>query len=66
MRRHIEVNGVTSLMGQDDEDKQQAKTDCRHHKEIIATNCPAWFSRKVRHVCEGDLRSRTMYLATVA
>src|SRR5258705_5520655 len=34
MRRHIEVKGVTSLMGHDDEDKQQAKVDCRHDQEI--------------------------------
>ena len=46
MRRHIEVNGVTALMGQHYEDKQQVKTDCRHHQEINRHNCPAWFSRK--------------------
>jgi hypothetical protein len=34
MRRQVEVNDVTSLIGQDDEDKQQAKGDCRHDQEI--------------------------------
>jgi ssRNA-specific RNase YbeY (16S rRNA maturation enzyme) len=34
MRRHVEVHGVTWLMGKDDEDKQQAKADCRHDQEI--------------------------------
>jgi hypothetical protein len=34
MRRHVEVNGVTSLMGHDHEHKQQAKADCRHDQKI--------------------------------
>ena len=40
MCRHIEVNGVTSLMGQDDENKQQ-KLTVRTTRKSIATNCPA-------------------------
>jgi len=34
MRRHIEVNGVTSMVAQHYKDKQQAKADCRHDQEI--------------------------------
>ena len=34
MGRDVEVNGVTPLMGQHYEDKQQAKADCRHDQEI--------------------------------
>ena len=34
MRRHLEVNGVTSIVTQYYQDKQQAKADCRHDQEI--------------------------------
>jgi hypothetical protein len=34
MGRHVEVNGVTSLVAQYYEEKQQAKADCRHDQEI--------------------------------
>jgi hypothetical protein len=34
LRRHVEVNGVTSMVAQYYEDKQQAKADCRHDQEI--------------------------------
>jgi hypothetical protein len=34
MRRHVEVNGVTSMVAQYYEDKQQAKAKCRHDQEI--------------------------------
>jgi hypothetical protein len=34
MRCHVEVNGVTSMVAQHYEDKQQAKADCRHDEEI--------------------------------
>jgi len=56
MRRHVEVNDVTSLMGQDDEDKQQRKLTVGTTKKSIATNCWTWLSRKVRQVCEGGFR----------
>ena len=32
----------------------------------METKALMWFSRKVRHVCEGGFRRRTMYFATVA
>src|SRR5512135_1537294 len=35
-------------------------------KKSTDTNCFTWFSRNVRHVCDGGLRCLTMYLATVA
>ena len=60
----IEMNGLTSVMGQDHENKQQAKAHRCHHQD--ETNCLTWFSRKVRQVCEGGFRCRTMYFATVA
>src|SRR5258708_21118546 len=34
-------------------------------KKSIETVVFTWFSRKVRHVCEGGLRRRTMYLLTL-
>jgi hypothetical protein len=34
-------------------------------KKSIAAIWLAWFLRKVRQVCEGGLRGRTTYLATV-
>ena len=35
-------------------------------KKSVETSCFAWLFKKVRHVCEGGLRGRPMYLATVA
>src|SRR5260370_24154147 len=34
-------------------------------KKSIDTVVFTWFSRKVRHVCEGGFRRRTMYLLTL-
>jgi len=34
MRCHVEVNGVTSMVAQYYEDKQQAKVYSGHHKKI--------------------------------
>jgi len=34
MRRHVEVNGLTSMVAQYYEDKQQAKVYSGHHKKI--------------------------------
>src|SRR5260370_1841447 len=34
-------------------------------KKSIDTVLFTWFSRKVRHVCEGGFRRRTMYLITL-
>jgi hypothetical protein len=34
-------------------------------KKSTETNVLAWLLKKVRHVCEGGLRCRTMYLATL-
>ena len=35
-------------------------------KKSAATISRTWLSRKVRHVCDGALRWRTLYLSTVA
>ena len=56
MRRDIEVNSVTSMVAQYNEDKQQAKAHCRHDQEINRHYCWTWLSRKVRQVCEGGFR----------
>jgi len=34
MGRDVEIKGVTPVMGQDHENKQQAKAHRRHHQEI--------------------------------
>ena len=34
-------------------------------KKSMETICVRWFSRKVRQVCDGGLRQRTMYLLTL-
>jgi hypothetical protein len=56
MRRHVEVYGVTPMVAQYYEDKQQAKADSRHDQEINRHQLLDVVSRKVRHVCEGGFR----------
>jgi hypothetical protein len=35
-------------------------------KKSIAAISRAWLAKKTRHPCEGGLRPRTLYLATVS
>lgn len=56
MGRDVEVNGVTPVVAQDYKHKQQAKAYRRYYQKSIATICWVWFSRKVRHLCEGGFR----------
>jgi len=44
---------------------QHLESDGRYGKEVDRHQILTWLSRNVRQVCEGGLRRRTMYLATV-
>jgi hypothetical protein len=62
---HIEVDDATSMVGQDDKDKEHFACHRWHDQEIQATKSWTWLLRKVFHVGEGGLHSRTRYFSTV-
>jgi hypothetical protein len=56
MRRHVEVHGVTPMVAQYYEDKQQAKADSRHDQEINRHQLLDVVLKKSAHVCAEGFR----------
>src|SRR5215467_2315092 len=62
---YVKVHYPTPLMRQHQKYVQHLEADRGHAEEIDRDQFLAWLFRKVRQVCEGGLRCRTMYLATL-
>jgi len=65
MRGYIKMHDPTPVMPQHQKHVQHLESDGRYGKEVDRHQILTWLSRNVRQVCEGGLRRRTMYLATV-
>jgi hypothetical protein len=63
--RNCNVHGPTPIMRQNHENKQHPEKHGRDHEEVRRNQVTRVVRQKVRHVCEGGLRSRTMYFAIV-
>lgn len=66
MRRHVEVNGVTSMVAQYYEDKQQAKAACLHDQEINRHQLLDVVVKKSASGLRGWLTLTLHHFATVA
>ena len=53
MSGHIDVDDAPPVMGKHQEDIQDLETDRRHGEEIHSDMSLRWFSRNLRHVCDG-------------
>jgi len=64
--RNVEVNNASSIMCENDKDKQHFKPNGVDSKEVDGRELRNVIIEERRHVCKGGFGLRTMYLATEA
>jgi len=65
MGRHIEVDHLPPIVQQYDEAVQAIESRSRHGEKINCRDLTSMIPKKLFHVCEGGLRLRSRYFATV-
>ncbi|MFN7934746.1 MAG: hypothetical protein U0R19_15565 [Bryobacteraceae bacterium] len=65
MRGHIEVQNVAAIMGGHQEHVEDLKPEGGTVNKSTETRLLAYFLKNMRHVCDGGLGCRIMYLLTL-